>query len=268
MVDSTTNGQGPALLRMLRTFLPRRTSERRGAWWYIVPLVLFAAGMLLATTAKTAQGTQLRNDRRVEVSELITQRRVEVDRATREASRLQRQVDDGTRVQGSSDARISEQQRRIDAMRAGAGLTAVRGPGLTVRLDDAPRRPDGSLPAGATMDDVVVHQQDVQAVVNALWAGGAEAMTIMGVRVISTSAVRCVGNTLLLHGRVYSPPFTVAAIGDRAGMLAALDRSAGVRAFVQAEHDFGLGYEVTIEEDFRVPGYDGSAALADARVPE
>ena len=48
--------------------------------------------------------------------------------------------------------------------------------------------------------------------VNALWAGGAEAMTIMGERVIATTAVRCVGNTLLLHGRVHSPPFTVAAI--------------------------------------------------------
>ena len=43
----------------------------------------------------------------------------------------------------------------------------------------------------------------MQAVVNALWAGGAEAMSIMNVRVLATSAVRCVGNTLLLHGRVY-----------------------------------------------------------------
>ena len=63
----------------------------------------------------------------------------------------------------------------------------------------------------------------MQAVVNALWAGGAEAMTIMGVRVISTSAVRCVGNTLLLHGRVYSPPFVITAIGDPSAMQQALE---------------------------------------------
>ena len=50
--------------------------------------------------------------------------------------------------------------------------------------------------------------------VNALWAGGAEAMMLMDQRVISTSAVRCVGNTLLLQGRVYSPPFRITAIGD------------------------------------------------------
>ena len=54
--------------------------------------------------------------------------------------------------------------------------------------------------------------------VNALWAGGAEAMVIMELRVISTSAVRCVGNTLLLHGQVFSPPFVIRAIGDPARM--------------------------------------------------
>ena len=64
----------------------------------------------------------------------------------------------------------------------------------------APAVGDGG-PNESDNDDLVVHQGDVQAVVNALWAGGAEAMSIMDVRVISTSAVRCVGNTLLLHGR-------------------------------------------------------------------
>jgi hypothetical protein len=62
------------------------------------------------------------------------------------------------------------------AQEADAGLTALSGPGVTVRLDDAPRRADGARSAGATVDDLVVHQQDVRAVVNALWAGGAEAV--------------------------------------------------------------------------------------------
>ena len=70
--------------------------------------------------------------------------------------------------------------------------------------------------------------------VNALWAGGAEAMVIMDIRVISTSAVRCVGNTLLLHGRVFSPPFEIKAIGDPGRLRAALDADAGVRAFREA----------------------------------
>ena len=101
-------------------------------------------------------------------------------------------------------------------------------------LNDAQRDAEGRFPRDASPDDLVVHQGDVQAVVNALWAGGAEAMSIMNVRVLSTSAVRCVGNTLLLHGRVYSPPFRVTAIGDPAALRSALTASGGVQSFREA----------------------------------
>jgi uncharacterized protein YlxW (UPF0749 family) len=116
------------------------------------------------------------------------------------------------------------------------------------------------------VDDVVVHQQDVQSVVNALWAGGAEAMTIMDVRVISTSAVRCVGNTLLLHGQVYSPPFVVRAIGDPNALRRALGASEGVRAFADAARVWGLGYEVATKGDIITPAYSGSVDLDHAQV--
>jgi len=90
---------------------------------------------------------------------------------------------------------------------------------------------------------------------------------IMGVRIIATSAVRCVGNTLLLDGRVYSPPFVITAIGDPARLQHALDESPGVRLFRGAAADYGLGYEVKVEGDVTVPAYEGSLALPGARVP-
>jgi uncharacterized protein YlxW (UPF0749 family) len=61
------------------------------------------------------------------------------------------------------------------------------------------------LPTG-NLNDLVIHSQDVQAVVNGLWKAGAEAVAINGQRLVSTSAVLCVGNTLLLNGTVHSPP--------------------------------------------------------------
>ena len=135
-------------------------------------------------------------------------------------------------------------------------------------LNDSPRRSTDGSPDGPRNDDLVVHQGDVQAVVNALWAGGAEAMSIMDVRVISTSAVRCVGNTLLLHGRVFSPPFKITAIGEPTAMHRALDSAEGVRQFRDAVADFGLGYQETVERNVTVPAYDGSSALRSARIPE
>lgn len=232
----------------------------------LVPVVLLLAGLLFTTTATTANGTELRNDRRPELANLITTRKLDVAAAESEAGSLRQKIESQTGAEAGSDARVAEQRSRAQRQLAPAGLVAVHGPGITVRLNDAPRRPDGTRPTGSP-DDLVVHQQDVQAVVNALWSGAAEAMSIMGVRVISTSAVRCVGNTLLLDGRVFSPPFTVTAIGDPALLQHALDASAGVRAFRGAAVDFGLGYEVKVEGDVAVPAYDGSIALRSARTP-
>jgi uncharacterized protein YlxW (UPF0749 family) len=104
--------------------------------------------------------------------------------------------------------------------------------------------------------------------VNALWAGGAEAMSIMDIRVISTSAVRCVGNTLLLHGQVFSPPFKITAIGEPPAMHRALDSANGVQAFRDAVRDFGLGYTETVERNVTVRAYDGSSDLRSAQVAQ
>ena len=84
---------------------------------------------------------------------------------------LRKEVDElAARGNEQSDlaSELSREERRV-------GLTAVSGPAVTVTLDDAP----SSVAAnGIEPDLLVVHQQDIQAVVNALWSGGAEAMTI------------------------------------------------------------------------------------------
>ena len=125
--------------------------------------------------------------------------------------------------------------------------------------------PTATTRPGVDPDDLVVHQQDVQSVVNALWAGGAEAMMIMDQRVMTTSAVRCIGNTLLLQGRAYSPPFVVTAIGDAASMSAALDAEPGVQLLLQYVEKYQLGYTVTELDSVTLPAYDAPVRLASAR---
>jgi len=103
-------------------------------------------------------------------------------------------------------------------------------------------------------------------VVNSLWSGGAEAVSIMDERVIMTSAVRCVGNTLLLNGRVFSPPFRIAAIGPSDSMRAALDRSPGVTLYRRDATTYGLGYHVKDESTINVPAYTAPIGLSYASV--
>lgn len=252
--------------RRLRTILDTagRLSARHprpSAWRLAVPLVVLGAGVLFATSAETARGTDLRAGRRLELTQLIAERNQQVRTSEARAATLRAEVERNTRAQAGADARVAAAQAAADALRAPAGLGRVHGPALTVELNDAPARTDGQLPPGATVNDIVVHQQDVQAVVNALWAGGAEAMTIMGQRVISTGAVRCVGNTLLLYGRTYSPPFTVTAIGPVDRLRGSLAESRSVQAYEQAARDFQLGYQVKDEGDVRMPGYTGQVSL-------
>ena len=238
-----------------------RAGRPLSPWRLAVPVVVLGAGVLFATSAETAHGTDLRAGRRLELTQLIAERDQQVREREAQAAALRADVERRTRQRSGDDARVAAAQAAADALRRPAGLTPVEGPGLTVRLNDAPSRPDGQLPPGATVNDVVVHQQDVQAVVNALWAGGAEAMTIMDQRVIATGAVRCVGNTLLLYGRTYSPPFRVTAIGPAESMRAALGASRAVQAFRQAAEDFNLGYQLTDEGDAHMPGYTGQVSL-------
>jgi uncharacterized protein YlxW (UPF0749 family) len=88
----------------------------------------------------------------------------------------------------------------------------------------------------------VVHQQDIEAVLNALWSAGAEGIQMQDQRIIATSAPLCVGNTLLLNGRTYSPPYVVTAIGDVPAMQAALAASPMVALYNRYVLRFGLGY--------------------------
>jgi uncharacterized protein YlxW (UPF0749 family) len=232
------------------------------AWTGLVPVACLLAGLLFGTSAETARGTDLRADRRPDLASLIADTERRVMGYGYQVTTLEAQVSALDAASAKDDRRIADELGAGDKLTGPVGLVPVRGPGLEVELDDAPRPPDGSLPPNArNVDDVVVHQQDVQAVVNALWAGGADAMTIMGQRIIATGAVKCVGNTLLLYGRVYSPPFRIAAIGDPGRLRRALERSPGVREYRLAAEYFGLRYVVKEDRELQLPGYSGPLRL-------
>jgi uncharacterized protein YlxW (UPF0749 family) len=232
-------------------------SRRRGpmrSWGLLVPVVFAVVGLLATMSAQTARGTDLRSSGRSSTADVIREQQHRADQEEARVTALRRQVDALTTRSNPSSAQLRGLNAQVSRLASASGTTAVRGPAVTVKLDDAPQ---GSVPSGFTPDDMVVHQQDVQAVVNALWAGGAEAMMLMDQRVISTSAVRCVGNVLILQGRVYSPPYVIRAIGDQQRMRASLERSAALRIYRQYVDVLGLGYQVSTQSSMTMPGYDG-----------
>jgi uncharacterized protein YlxW (UPF0749 family) len=242
-------------------------SARRPGWRLGVPLVLVLAGLLMATSAVTARGTDLRSERRTDLADLVRAQLARAATAQAGVQQLRDDVDRLTAAQGVQDAPVGVARSQGDALAPEVGLTGMTGPGVVVTLDDAQRDPGSPLPAGVSPDDLVVHQQDLQAVVNALWAGGAQGVEVMDQRLVSTSAVRCVGNTLILHGRVYSPPFTVAGVGNVDQLTAALRRSPQLVTYREWVDAVGLGYQVSTRSTLDLPAYIGDLALRHAQVP-
>ncbi|BBZ42286.1 DUF881 domain-containing protein [Mycobacterium conspicuum] len=229
------------------------TDMRRSPWRFGVPLVCVLAGLLLAATHGVSRGTEIRRSDAPRLVDLVREAQSSVTRLSAARDALTKKLDS---MHGrSTDAALGAMLRRSAELAGEADMDPVHGPGLVVTLQDAQRDANGRFPRDASPDDLVVHQQDIQAVLNALWSAGAEAIQMQDQRIIATSVPRCVGNTLLLNGRTYSPPYKITAIGNATAMQAALGAAPLVTLYKQYVVRFGLGYQEDVKPDVRIVGY-------------
>ncbi|BFP53870.1 DUF881 domain-containing protein [Streptomyces fimicarius] len=248
MSNSADSPEGPA----------RRTSV-----WAVRGLtaaVFALAGLIFVTSANTAKGTNLRSDSSLlKLSDLIRERSEKNGELDDSAAAVRADIDAlAQRDDGSTEA----EDAKLKALEKAAGTTKISGDAVSVTLNDAP--PDATANPGypePQPNDLVIHQQDLQAVVNALWQGGARGIQVMDQRLISTSAVRCVGNTLILQGRVYSPPYKVTAVGDPGKLKRALNDSTAIQNYLLYVKAYGLGWKVDENEAVTLPGYSGTVDL-------
>ena len=236
----------------------RRSGEVRVARRLLSVGVCVFAGLMIATSAINAGGTDLRPNRNTDLVGLVASESKRNKELAERVNALRKDVD----ALAKSDAGGVSEQELAEAA-AHAGQTPVRGPAVAVVLDDAP---SGVHPAGVNAELLVVHQQDIQSVVNALWSGGAEAMTIQGQRVTSRTGVKCVGNSVVLHGVPYAPPYEIIAIGDQDALERALADSSALRVYRQYVAAYGLGYGQRREAEVTMPAYRGSLDIQARRI--
>ncbi|OEV20793.1 hypothetical protein BV881_14680 [Streptomyces sp. ZL-24] len=229
--------------------------------------VFALAGLIFVTSANTAKGTNLRSDSSLlKLSDLIRERSENNAELNDSVAAARADVEAlAQRDDGSTEA----EDAKLKALEKAAGTTKITGDAVSVTLNDAP--PDATANPGypePQPNDLVIHQQDLQAVVNALWQGGARGIQVMDQRLISTSAVRCVGNTLILQGRVYSPPYKVTAVGDPGKLRKALDNSTAIQNYQLYVKAYGLGWKVEEDDAVTLPGYSGTVDLHYAKPVE
>ncbi|GAB3175658.1 DUF881 domain-containing protein [Streptomyces incanus] len=230
--------------------------------------VFALAGLLFFTSFNTAKGTNIRtDDSLLKLSDLIHER----SRKNGELEESNGALRDDVESLAERDAgRSAAEDDELAGLEHRAGTQELKGEAVTVTLDDAPPDATAKLPGypEPEPDYLVIHQQDLQAVVNAMWQGGAEGIKVMDQRLISTSAVRCVGNTLILQGRVYSPPYKITAVGDPEKLKNALAASPSIQNYMVYVNVYGLGWKVEDEGPVTLPGYSGTVDLHYAKPVE
>lgn len=195
--------------------------------------VTVASGLLFSVSAL--------NERRhpaatSDLATLVRTRQEQVRQLETEVSSLDAAIEGFSPAQSGTAAE--------DAFTAGS-TRPVSGPGVQITLSDAPA---GQVPAGATPDDLVIHQQDIEDTMNALWSGGAEAMTVQGVRVTDRTVIRCIGNVILVDGTSFSPPYVIQAIGDPATLRATVTANPRMVNYQAYVTKYGLGWDMQTKD--------------------
>ncbi|MEO5709320.1 MAG: DUF881 domain-containing protein [Nocardioidaceae bacterium] len=242
----------------------RTYRSRSLTWRLLAPTMFVLAGTLFVTSMVSSRGTDLRAGQYDDLDGLANRQANQLEGLRASSTDLTSQVDrlteDLASVGGQADLQKAKE------LEGPAGLSRVYGPAVTITLDDAPKQAlDAAGDDLSAVSDLLVHQQDIQAVANALWAGGAEAMTIQDQRVVSTTGIKCVGNVVILHGVPYSPPYRISAIGPIDEMLTSVTTSPYIQLYLQVVEQSGLGWDVATSPSIDMPGYTGTTDLEYAR---
>ncbi|MDQ2935159.1 MAG: DUF881 domain-containing protein [Chloroflexota bacterium] len=156
-----------------------------------------------------------------------------------------------------SQTTLDSLNRQLQVARLAAGLTRVQGPGVIVEIADSKR----IVPQGENPANFIVLVDDLRDLVTALWASGAEAISINGERLVATSSIYGVGSSVLVNTAFLSPPFRIEAIGP-GGIL---DRFENDPAFIgrvkQRIQAFGLEFATAGAAALDLQPFVGSTRL-------
>jgi uncharacterized protein YlxW (UPF0749 family) len=138
---------------------------------------------------------------------------------------------------------VSEEALRL------AGLAPAAGPGVRITLDDAPSMKKAEL----TPERLYVHARDLLMLRNELFAAGAEAVSINGLRMAANSAIRCVGPVILINNTPVAPPYVIEAAGDPDVLKPAMLMMGGLVDALSREN---LRVNLTREKNLKIPVYE------------
>jgi uncharacterized protein YlxW (UPF0749 family) len=227
----------------------------------LVALVLVIAGLLASVTYReAAAGAQGREQAREALRSDIAR---ESDSTDDLATQLRQLTGEVTRTRRQALAASAVGQRALDRLAAAeqaAALVAVTGPGLKVTLGNAPPAADSDPVGGSNQVALagIVQDGDLQLLVNALWASGAEAISIDGQRIGATTAIRQAGDAILVDLRPVTNPYEVSAIGDPNHLTNAFLSTPEATSIASLSRDYGVVFQYARADRLNLPAGTGA----------
>lgn len=221
-------------------------------WLFHVTLMCFLLGALLAANLNTQWSVKQLGGIPGRMPALAEAYKEQRDRnkdleGTIKGLRDQLSTYESAQANQSKQAKaLSEQLQELKFL---VGLTAVRGPGVIVTLDDNKTKRIGDPQS----DMYIVHDYDLRNLLNELNAGGAEAIAINEHRITVRTAIRCVGPTVMINGEPTAAPFVLRAIGNIHDLQGALDIPNGIVDVLRV----GVKVKVESSEMMEIPAFTG-----------
>ncbi len=195
----------------------------------------------------------------------------------RPALELERTVETMTAEQGELRARIAElrdevqgQEKQVEDRRTTSkdlaaelqdykmivGLTPVEGEGIIVTLNDG--KYEGLKDRNDFKNDAIIHSTDILDTVNLLWAAGAEAITINDERVVGTTSINCIVNTILVNEAHVGTPLIINAIGNKDELARFIEDPGRLMDLHQRQKDYNLVLEVSKQDNLHLNPFMGT----------
>jgi uncharacterized protein YlxW (UPF0749 family) len=232
---------------------PRRGRPAESVWQMLAALAIAIVFAAAAAQAKSMAPTA-REDQQV-LAGTVRAAEATADEVAARRDALAAEVDGKRRTRLEGDTRGRELLDELDVADFAAAATPVRGPGLTVTVTDPGATRDLSdlskerVPGSRQ----VILDRDLQLVVNSLWISGAEAIAIDEVRIGPNVTIRQAGGGILVDNRPISSPYVIRAVGPPRGMQDQFDRSTALQRLRLLESAYGVGVNVSVEDDLTVP---------------
>ena len=168
-----------------------------------------------------------------------------------------------TQGQGSA-ATVKDLNTQLQQARIAAGLIPLTGSGIVIQLDDS-KEP---VPPGGSQADYLVGSRDIRVVVEELWNAGAEAISVNGERLTTSTAIIDVGSSVLVNSAYLTPPYQVSALGAP-DLYQKLSASPAFVDFVRAR-GAGYGIQISVAEpqSVDIPAFVGTVTLRYSRPVE